>query len=455
MEAARRLAAGGKQVIVVTTTPPGGRATVGSLLPSKVWLHHAAATPARPTVDLDELRERGAAIAATVRTTVQQRVGWSRDSLTTAGIEIVHGIARVTAPGVVEVAPPPGSTSAARGGNGAGSEDGDTAESITIETTDIVLATGSEPTFVPGVKPDGERIIAPRHTQHMPAIPSTMVVVGAGVTGVEYASAFAALGCSVTLLASREVLPRFDREYVDQLTDWLRALGVTVYQNTRAKSVESAGGAIGSSRSLSDEDGAVTVTTESGDQFPAASAFIATGRAADLTAIAPLGAAVARTGSAVTVDEWGQTSMDHVWACGDVTGSPLIANRAVHQARRVAASILEGTHGTPPAEPALIEAVFARVQMAQVGACGEAGNAPTTRIPYDAAMLPHIHGTTTPGELKLWTDSNDRVVGAAAIGENAADLLAPVQLAIQHGLTRADLTDTPYAYPTITEIVSS
>jgi pyruvate/2-oxoglutarate dehydrogenase complex dihydrolipoamide dehydrogenase (E3) component len=539
-EAARRTAAAGRRTALVTVTPAGGRTTVGSLLPSKVWLHaaHHRASGASPMTP-----EETRATAERVQATIASRVQFTTEELREAGVEIISGTGAVTGPGRVTVTTE--------------------AEKLSLEASALVIATGSEPTFSPRVRPDGERIIAPRHTKMLTEIPESLVMVGGGITGVEYSEAFARLGTRVTLISSREILPAFHRPYAERLAEHLRSLGVTIETGHRVVSVERMDAGDGDG-SLTDSRGVIRAITEEGREYFAEAAFIATGRAADLTLFdggpddaargdgsdtsgggdsgggdsggsdsggsdtsgsddgpssgREMRARIAdESGRFIAVDVAGRTALPGVYACGDATGPPFTANRALWQGRQVAAAILQDTGGagrsstagisgasprgtavgisgasardtTAPLDhtPALVEAVFTDPQLAQIGRAASADPATTTtttplrehRRSWSASMLDAVHraepgaaagtpssaapgaaaeatSTAGPGELTVWTDEQGMIHRAVAFGEGAAEVLTSIQVAINSGITWEVLTRVPFGYPTLSEIVSS
>jgi dihydrolipoamide dehydrogenase len=420
-EAAVKLAEGGLSTAIVTATPPGGRATVGSLLPSKVWLHHANHSEAGGARDIP-------ATAAEVRATITGRVAYTRSTLEAAGVTIVSGHATLTGPHAVEV----------RSGEGSATE----LKEITADF--IVLANGSEPIFFPGVKPDGTRIIAPRHTQHLQELPESLVMIGGGVTGVEYSSVFARLGTRVQMLSYDPLLPRSDREYTGRLESMLRDLGVAIETGVAVSAVENLGDR-------------VRVTREDGSDMEADYAFIATGRAGDLTFLDQRSPDLRTTadGRFLAVDRQGRSSEPSIFACGDLTGPPLTANTAVLEARRVVAAVL-GT-AAPAEDTPVIEAVYTQPQLAQVGPVLQLHDRSDLRVvrkSYATSMLGQVHGSAD-GEIKVWVDASDRIHGAAAWGEAASEVLAPVQVAMQTGNTWGALSAVPFAYPSLTEVVTA
>ncbi len=436
---------------------------MGSLLPSKGWLYHAnhvgKTTP-----------EEIPAASARVRATVADRVAWTRSALEQSGVTVIAGTALITGSTSVTVT--------------SGSAEAGDEQQQKLSADSIVIAAGSEPIFFPGVKPDGTRIIAPRHTQHLKDLPNSLVMVGGGVTGVEYSSVFARMGTSVTMLSYDPLLPRSDREYVGRLSDALRTLGIEIETGVAVERVENTGSG-------------VRVTRRGGETVEADYAFIATGRAGDLTFFGEGAPELEHTpdGRFLAVDEEGRTSSPGIYACGDITGAPLTANKAVLQGRRVAQAIIAaedasgrsagrdgaaarsgaanpdgsrsaatdraaahaaGRDGAAAQSSAVIEAVYTEPQLAQIGPVlelAERSDVTLIRKSYGSSMLSQVHDSAA-GEVKIWSDASGRILGAAAFGESASELLAPVQVAMQNGNTVAQLEAVPFAYPSISEIVT-
>lgn len=429
-EAALQAGKSGLSVALVTATPPGGRATVGSLLPSKVWLTEAEGFH-NAKKHAPSLSPEIGAITGRVNERMKQRSGGVAAILEAAGVAIHLGSARVTGPTSVTVMP---------------SAEG--AKTVNIDSRYIILATGSEPRFFPNVKPDGNRIIAPRHTRLLQEIPESITFVGGGVTATEYASVFAKLGSSVTIVTDIErLLPRTDPEVVASLTEYLTALGVEIVTNSPVASVEAR------------ETGVVT-TTKNGTVLETDYAFIATGRRPDAESFE-------ESGLDLETDEAGwlitnaqqRTSVPSIYAVGDITGAPLIANKAIRQARVAVAEINGDTEADVISAGLNIEAVYTHPELAQVGpvldlAEREGEGVALFRRSYGDALLPLIQ-ESDEGYIKIWEDAKSgELLGAAAFGEHAVEIMALLQMATERGMTRKELLRSPFAHPSLSEILS-
>ncbi len=432
LEAARQARRAGHSVQLVSATPAGGRATMGSLLPSKVWLHAA-----RGHGNTD-----AAAIVSHINAT---RKGWitqNSSELAATGVEFVQGQAVLT--GTNEVVVYSGE---------------DPSPVRTLQGDAVIIAAGSEPSFAPGVKPNGDRIIAPRHTQTLTAIPEHVVFVGGGVTTTEYASAFAALGSRVEICTrGARLLSRGENEVAEAVTRHLETdRGISIHRRTPVTRVEQVGDL-------------VHTHTADGRVIESSHVFIATGRAADLSCLDAGGTDSSsrfrrRPDGGLETDAQGLTSVPGVYAIGDATGGTFTVAKAVHEARAAVRAISGEAVAAVPSTTAsgrveILEAVYSDPEAAWVGPVGSLPEESTNeyelvRRSHTALLAAHIHGTTD-GFVKLWIRKSDNtVVAGAAFGEQAATLGTFIQLACNTGLTVEQISRVPGGHPTIVELFSA
>jgi dihydrolipoamide dehydrogenase len=266
------------------------------------------------------------------------------------------------------------------------------------------------------------------------------------VTGSEYTSAFAKLGTAVHLITDIDrLLPRTDPELAALLQRRLAQLGVEFSFNNPIKSVENLGKE-------------VRTTTADGTEHHTDFAFVATGRRPDDSVLDEAEERPEQdAGGWLKVDAVGRTTLDGVYAAGDITGAPLTANNAHTLARRAVWDIL----GTAQSEtlPALIEAVYTEPQVVHIGpveelSTGRHDGVTLRRHSYDQTLLGRIHGDGD-ALFKLWVDDKTHAIrGAAAFGESAVDIMAPVQLAMEHGISADAMRSTPLAHPALSEVLS-
>lgn len=424
IEAALTAAKVGASVTLVSDTPIGGRAGWASLVPSKVWLHAAdlfGAIQAGPRVGIaldGGARPDPDVILARIRTVMQGWNGQLVGQLQAQGVTLVTGSASLVSSTTVQIA-----------------HDGVARE---LEADAIIIAAGSVPAFPPTMRPDGKRILAPRFAKALDSLPASVVVVGGGATGTEFAYLFNRLGVEVTwVLNEKGVLPMFAPGAGDFLADIMAKRGVNLIMGQAASNI------------ATDDDG-VTVSLADGSAHTAEMAFLAIGRRADVSRlnIDATGLALGAHGE-LAVDEYGRTSAATVYAVGDVVGAPMLANQAAAQAR-VAARHAAGLMPPPYRPETIIHAIYADPQVAQVGRTN-AGDK-SVRIPFTAALKAHLL-VENEGYIELRYDAGTRAIQTGiAVGPHAADVLAPVALALQLNATVDDLAAPGGANPTLSEL---
>ena len=420
----------GARVTLVSSEPVGGRANWHSLVPSKVLLTaadhlgEAAHNPALglagapPEPDLPSLRDRIA----------DQARAWHRHHvslLESRGVGIVSATARFLDAHRVEL-----------------SREGADAETMSFDRA--VIATGSLPIFLPDIKPDGRRVLAPRLAGKLAEWPAHMIVVGGGVTGAEFAYFFNRMGADVTWVTDLpQILPRVDPDLSDVLEQALSARGITVMKSAPVELVRP------------QMDG-VSVTLNDGRTLAGSHGFLAIGRRADMTDLALDAAEVEVTPQGIATDAFGRTSQAHIYAAGDVTGPPFVANRGQSQAR-VAARHASGVETAGFRPGTVVEAVYTAPQLAVVGlseseATATGRSVKVFRAAMGEALKPRLAGATE-GFIKILCDREDgRVLGGGACCDRAAEVLAPVAIAIAGATTFETLAAVFPAYPTLSEL---
>ena len=316
---------------------------------------------------------------------------------------------------------------------------------LVIEADSIVVASGSVAMFPPGLEPDGNRIIAPKLALKLEGLPSSIALVGAGVTGTEFVYAFNRLGVAVTWLVDEYgVLPPFERDTTAELVAALEGRGVERHEGIAVQSV------------VADEEG-VTSTLRDGRSFRTDMAFIAIGRRPDVAGLNLEAAGLpmdARLG--IEVDEFSRSSVPGIYAAGDVTGMPMTANKALAQGW-IAGWHAAGAAVSPYRPETVISAVYSDPQVAQVGlteeeAGREGRKVEVHRLGYESGLKPLLMDETR-GFVKLVADDGDgTILGASAVGAHAANLLAPIALGIRLGARLEDLAAIFAAYPGLSEL---
>lgn len=414
VEAAATAARAGRPVTLISDGPPGGRAGWHSLLPSKVWLAAAAHSRNNPP-DLTALLEELAQVK-------REWNGSAEAGLRALDVEIMQGEAVFTAPDQIAI------------------RDDDGAMLGTYTGATYIAAPGSVPVFPPELKPDGRRVLAPRFLSHLSSLPGTMLVIGAGATGCEAAYLFNALGVAVTWLVDQfGVLPQFHPDAGVFLGQALVRQGVRMVEGQMVSRLER------------DEDG-VTAVLADGARYRATQAFVAVGRRPDWSRLdLPAAGLQVQEDGRYAVDSFGRSANSSIYLIGDGDGSWMIANKALSQGR-IAAQHAAGLL-VPPYDPSLIvQPVYSEPQVAQVGEVLPAPGMRVLRLPYGASLKAHLLEDGAGFFLLAVGEADGRVRGALAAGPQAADILAPVAVALKLRAHVSDLAALYGAYPTLSEL---
>jgi dihydrolipoamide dehydrogenase len=432
-EAALVAARLGAEVTLIERDGPGGSAVLTDCVPSKTLIAtsdllnegRSAAelgvdVPADARVKLAAVNERVLGLAAAQSDDIAER-------LQVSGVELVAGIGRLDRTGGVVVT-------------------SDAGERY-VPADGVLIATGAHPRVVDSARPDGERILTWEQIYAVQEVPEHMIVVGSGVTGAEFASAYNGLGCRVTLVSSRDrVLPGEDQDAATLIEDVFTRRGMTVLGKSRMSAVERIG------------DG-VEVTLDDGRTVDGSHCLLALGSVpstADL-GLAVVGVAVDDRGF-IMVDRVSRTSTPGVYAAGDCTGVLMLASVAAQQGRIAMAHLLgDAVH---PLDLAKVSSnIFTSPEIATVGPSQsdlqEAG------LHVDVAMLPLATNPRAKmqgihdGFVKLFSrKSTGTVLGGVIVSPRASELIHVVSLAVSMHLTVDQVSDAFTVYPSLSGSVA-
>jgi dihydrolipoamide dehydrogenase len=306
----------------------------------------------------------------------------------------------------------------------------------------VLVATGATPRMLPDAAPDGERILTWRQLYDLQDLPEHLVVIGSGVTGAEFVSAYVELGVRVTLVSSRDrVLPGEDADAAAVLQDVFAERGVEILSQARADSVKR------------DGDG-VVVTLADGRTVTGSHALMTVGSVPNTSDIGleKIGVETDR-GGFIPVDRVSRTSVPGVYAAGDCTGVLMLASVAAMQGR-IAMWHALGEGVAPIKLKTVAAAVFTRPEIATVGISQraiDAGEVParTIMLPLSTNPRAKMQGLRR-GFVKLFCrPATGVVVGGVVVAPVASELILPIALAVQNGLTVADLAHTFSVYPSL------
>lgn len=322
----------------------------------------------------------------------------------------------------------------------------------TIDATHILLAPGTTPARPAHVPFDGEKIVTTDELLHLPYLPQTLIVVGGGVIGTEYASMLSALGVRVTLIETRDRLLEFaDREIVEALQYQLRQSGTTLRLGEKVVEIKRVPAPSGS-RTTGD---VVQATLASGKTLHADCLLYSGGRqgATDKLGLAAAGLAADERGR-IKVNETFQTSAPHVYACGDVIGFPALASTSMEQGRLAACHMF----GAPMVleEEMLPYGIYAIPEISMVGATEDALT--ERAVPYETGIAYYretargqLLGDET-GMLKLLIhQQTEAILGVHIIGTSATELVHIGQAVMRLKGTAEYFIETVFNYPTLAE----
>jgi dihydrolipoamide dehydrogenase len=340
--------------------------------------------------------------------------------------KITHfaGRARLTAPSVVEVT----------GDSGA----------VTLEAKAIILATGSEPRSLPGVSIDEKRVLSSNGAVRNEQAPKSLVVIGAGAVGVEFADVYSAYGVQVTLLeALPRIVPIEDEDVSGQLARTFARRGITIKTGVTVNAVRT------------DVDGVIVETGD--DQIRADQVLMAVGRAARVAGLGLEGARVAMDRGFVKVSPSMETSVKGLYAIGDMAGPPLLAHKASAEGI-VAAETIAGRSPRPVDYGSVPSCTYCRPQIASIGLTEEKAKTDgreltVGKFPFTASGKAVAMGETE-GFVKVVADkATGEILGAHILGAEATELIHEFAVGRTLEATLDELIHTIHAHPTLSEAV--
>jgi dihydrolipoamide dehydrogenase len=435
-EAAHVAAQLGAEVTIVDTDGLGGSAVLTDCVPSKTLIATAEVmtevaeagelgitmrdkegdAASGITVDLARVNARVKQLAADQSRDIARRI--DRD-----GVRLVHGRGRLDGPSRVVAT-------------------GDDGSETVLDADAVLVATGAAPRTLPSAQPDGERILTWEQVYDLDERPEELVVVGSGVTGAEFASAYQALGIPVTLVSSRDrVLPGEDADASMVLEEVSKRRGMNVLSKSRMESVTRSGDV-------------VTVALTDGREVQASHCILALGSVPNTADLGLEEAGVLlKDGGFVYVDRVSRTSARGVYAAGDCTGVLMLASVAAMQGR-IAMWHLLGDTVHPLDLKKVSSNVFTAPEIATVGCSQEAVDA--GEMQAEVVMLP-LSGNprakmqgVRDGFVKLFIrPGTGIVVGGVVVGPRASELIHPVSIAVAESLTADQLAQAFTVYPSM------
>jgi dihydrolipoamide dehydrogenase len=431
--AAIRAAQLGLKTAVVELAPlPGGTCTHVGCIPTKALLHAAEV--------VDTSRHAGAfgvkLAAAELDIPAMQKYKDKVVLSSAKGVEylfkknkivLVPGRGRLAGPGRIDVAQPGGTVK-------------------TIQTKFTIVATGSVIRGLPGVEFDGKRIINSDHALSLPAVPASMIVLGAGAVGVEFASIYATFGTKVTIV---ELLPRLipleDAALGAELEKAFKKRGLEVHTGTKVEKV------------VNQQDGVHVTATKDGKpvELTADVLLVAIGRRPLTEDLGLEAAGVKLDRGFIEVDGLMRTGAPGVWAIGDIVKTQALAHVASHEGI-VAVEDAAGKSPHPINYDKIPSCTYCDPEVASIGLTQEEAvkrgyDVAVGQFPFSAIGKARILDDTR-GFVKIVTDKKyDEILGVHIIGPHATELISEATAALNLEATAASLFEAVHAHPTLSE----
>jgi dihydrolipoamide dehydrogenase len=427
----------GAEVIVVERDIIGGAAHLWDCIPSKAMIATGGAMSFARRSELFGLQDETppqldtAALKARLADIEQHLHKGIVELLDSQDVRMVNGVGRLKGPHEVVVE----------------TQDGGMEE---LEADAILLSTGSRPRIPDWCEPDGNRVLTTRQAYPPPEIPEHLVVIGSGVTGVEFVHMFSSFGSKVTLVVSRQqVLPTKDAEVAAALEDDFLRRGVVLFKGARATGIQN------------DDDG-VVVDCDDGRCAPGSHALLAIGAVPNSEALGleAAGVEVSQSGH-VPINHHCQSNVAHIYAAGDLSGKLPLSSVGAMQGRKVAEHVM-GLHTRnhrhldydKAASAIFTEPEIADVGMGEADAFASGRKIRVTKVPF-AASAKALINSDPRGFVKILSDPATGVVlGGSIVGRHAAELISVIALAVTAGLRVGDIVDSLLVHPTLSEALA-
>lgn len=425
-----------KTAVVEKRKTHGGTCLNVGCIPSKALLHASemfeeaghtfpslGIVTAKPKLDLKQMMVHK-------QETVDANVNGVAFLLKKNKIDAFHGTASIPGAGKVEVKAEDGSTQV-------------------LETKNIVIATGSESAPLPGVTIDEKTVVTSTGALELGSVPKELLVVGAGVIGLEIGSVWSRLGAKVTVVEFLDrILPGIDDEVAKQFQRILQKQGFEFHLGSKVTKVDT-----------TKKGTVVTVEPAAGGEPKMLSAdvvLVSIGRRPNTDGLGLEGAGVATERGRVTIDDHFRTNVPGIYAIGDVVRGAMLAHKAEDEGVAVAEIIAgKAGHVNYDAIPSII---YTAPEVATIGKTEE--ELKTAGIAYKIGKFPFTaNGRArairhTDGFVKVLADATtDRVLGCHIIGPHAGDLIAEVTVLMEFDGSSEDLARTCHAHPTLSEAV--
>jgi dihydrolipoamide dehydrogenase len=433
--AAIRAAQLGMSVAVVEKAELGGICLNWGCIPTKALIKNAEVwqnlrslgdfgiTISQPELDFGKVIRRSREVAGRLSKGIEFLFRKNK-------ITVIKGAGKLTSGNTVEVADP------------------DNNSTIQVSAKNIIIATGARTRSIPGVTIDGNRVIGSREAMIMPQIPKSVIVIGAGAIGVEFAYIFSSFGAQVSIVEMLpQILPVEDEEIAKELTRAFRKKQISIHTSAKVASVHVA-------------DDSVTVVTDTNGQqttLTAEYALMAIGVQPNSENLGLENLGVELSKGWIKVDEHFRTNVPGVYAIGDVIGNPCLAHVASAEGIH-AVEFIAGKNPAPVNYSAVPGCTYCQPQVGSVGLTEKKARELGREIKTGRFMFrangKAIAAGETDGLVKVIFDAQTReIIGAHIIGAEATELLPELTLAVTHKMTFETFRHSIHAHPTLSEAI--
>ncbi|POQ98541.1 dihydrolipoamide dehydrogenase [Alkalispirochaeta sphaeroplastigenens] len=431
---------------IIEREAPGGVCLNWGCIPSKALIHQAGLV--RSVADLEKIGARVdlkgldyTAVHRKSREAAQKLSKGVQALLKKNRIDYIAGTGVITGPGEILL------QETREGGSPSGEASGEAARTLTARY--LLIATGSHPRELPGFEFDHKKVLSSRDILGQKELPQSLVILGAGAIGMEFAYVMNAFGVQVTVVEMMDqILPLEDEDAAEVVAKAFKRYGITVHTGTRAISLDTTG------------QGISLVVEKAGSQetLQADQLLVAVGRAPNTTGIGLETVGVALDRGFVTVGDYCQTSVPGIYAIGDVTASPLLAHVASKEGE-IAVEHMAGESPEKRINPGEIpSAVYCEPQVASFGLTERAAR--EQGVPFEVASFPYrgagksVAVEKSEGLVKIIYDGETReILGGHVVGADATELIHEILLAKKAELLPQDLATMIHAHPTLSEAV--
>ncbi len=439
--AAIRAAQLGMHVAVVERELLGGICSNWGCIPTKALLHTANLYRHMQHADQLGLKITGLSfdfqkVIAGSRSVASQMNGGVRHLLKKNKVALIEGHARIQRPGMVVV-------------ELAGADTKGDGNNVVLHASHIIVATGARPRALPNSPFDGRRIWNYRDALQAKTLPESLLIIGAGAIGVEFASFFNAFGSRVTLVeAQARMLPMEDQDVSAFMRTAFEKQGIAVKCDARIKSVTAG---TDSAKVLLEQDG---ITTE----MEVENVLVSIGIIGNTDNIGLENTAVGIDKGHIVTDAWGRTAEVGIYAIGDVAGAPWLAHKASHEAIHCVEHIVSKYDQAPPHRYGIPACTYSYPQVASIGLTEEQARAAgyqcrVGRFPFVGNGKARALGDTDGFVKTIFDAATGELLGAHLVGADVTELIHGLALARQLEATEVELLETVFPHPTLSEAV--